>query len=86
VMEQEAPKALPRDGDQLRLDLFAGEPWDGRSPRVLTRGHLGIIFKARAAKSTGATDFCEQLELWPKPAEERPFIYEGAPLLQPLRG
>jgi len=35
----------PRDSDQLQLGLFPGEPWDGISPRVLTRGHLGLIFK-----------------------------------------
>ncbi len=27
-----------REGDQLLLDLFPGEPWAGCSPRGLTRG------------------------------------------------
>ncbi len=48
----------PSDGEvvqeQLELGLFRGEPWEGRSPRGLTRGHLGVILKPEAAKSTSA--------------------------------
>ena len=35
----------PRDGDQWRLDLFKGEPWDGRSPRGLTRVQISLSLK-----------------------------------------
>jgi len=50
---------------QLELDLFHGEPWSGKSPRALTRGHLAFIFNARAEEVR--TLFCDlqQLELWP---------------------
>jgi len=34
--------------DQCELDLFPGEPWNGRSPRALTRVGLGLIFTAQA--------------------------------------
>ena len=36
--------------EQLELGLYVDEPWEGRSPRGLTRGHLGIILKPEAAK------------------------------------
>ncbi len=35
----------PPDGDQLRLDLFPGEPWDGRSPRALTKSAQGLYLR-----------------------------------------
>jgi len=70
-------------GDQLCL--FEGGlavlrlPWNGRSPRALTRGHRRFILKAQADKSMG--DFVDpaQGDLWPE-WTEGPF-YEGAPLL-----
>ena len=44
------------NSDQLDLPFreFREEPWGGRSPRALTRGHLGLIFKARAVESASA--------------------------------
>jgi len=73
----------PRDGDQLRLALFTDEPWDGQSPRALTRVGLGFILKAEAAPPRGPFHDPEQLELWPvdKPHRERGPVYDGAPLL-----
>ncbi len=52
-------------GEQLELELFVNEPWKGRSPRALTRGHLGIILKPQGVRARVL--FCdrEQLELFP---------------------
>jgi len=77
---------LPHDGDQLLLGLpglveLSKQPWGGRSPRALTRGHGRVILKAQAGKS--ASDFVRagQGDLFEAVAEERAFVYEGAPLL-----
>ncbi len=79
---------LPRDGDQL---VFEGEewlslgvghslPWEGRSPRALTRGYKRFTLKTQVAKST--SDFVDpgQYDLW-LPIKKAPWIYQGAPLL-----
>ena len=39
---------------QLWLPLFLDEPWEGRSPRGLTRGRLGLILTQEGEKSTSA--------------------------------
>jgi len=73
----------------IQLELFEGGtvivkvPWDGRSPRALTRVALGITLKAQAKKS--ASDFVdpEQYDLW-LPLKERPPRYSGAAPLLPL--
>ncbi len=72
-------------GDQLLLDLFRGEPWGGRSPRALTRGRLGLIFKAQA--QTSVSDFVSdenQVDLWPGLSNNPRPIYDGACPLLPL--
>ncbi len=79
-----------RDGDQLLLELFKGVPWDGRSPRALTRVGLGVILKARAPEPRGVASEAElerlgQLQLWPY-EKKSPFVYEGAPLLLESQG
>ena len=76
-------------GAQLVLELVPMKelriPWEGRSPRDLTRVGLSGIFKAQAAKNTGGDDRTGQLELWPELAEEGPaVVYRGAPLLRAL--
>jgi len=74
---------LERAG-QLRLPLYLGEPWDGRSPRALTRGHVGVILKAQAEKSV--SDFVSdenQLDLWVT-VRKAPSLWEGAPSLFPF--
>ena len=48
-------------GEQLELGLFVHEPWEGRSPRALTRGHLGVILTDEGEKSTSAPLGPEQL-------------------------
>ncbi len=65
---------LPRDGDQLRLDLFAGVPWDGQSPRALTRGFIPLFLRQKPP-SHEVFLIHEQFELWPidrPPREEGP--------------
>ncbi len=66
---------------QLQLGLFPGEPWDGRSPRVLTRARLGVIFKAQAEKDDRFVADPDQTDLWPA-AIVAPWFYQGAPLLE----
>ncbi len=73
------------DGDQL--DLFPEElralsrvPWEGRSPRSLTRGAVDFIFKPSGKKSMSDLLSPAQLEFWRRievPRGELP----GAPLL-----
>ncbi len=72
-----------RDGDQFRLQLFPGVPWDGQSPRALTRGGLALFLRPEPPSHEVFFD-PEQLELWPverPPMNKGPFVYEGAPLL-----
>ena len=81
---------LLHDGDQLRLSLdWRGQPWDGQSPRALTRRSNVVIFEARAEGAHEVFADPEQLELWPiegpiprkGPRREAP----GAPLLDELK-
>ncbi len=72
------------DSAQLSLRLFPGEPWEGRSPRGLTRVGLGLILKAQAVKS--ASDFRDplQLDLFPRRRQRTSYQSRTAPLLLPL--
>jgi len=70
-------------GEQLELELFPGEPWSGRSPRVLTRGHLGFIFTARAEGARVILDPL-QLDLFPRRRQRLKFRARSAPTLLPL--
>ncbi len=73
------------DSDQLELDLFPGEPWQGRSPRALTRVGVGFIFKPEGVEAREFFDTADQLLFSlleaPRPNGEKPPQYEGAPLL-----
>ena len=61
---------LPRDGDQLELDL--GEPWRGISPRYLTQAHARFSLPHDGAPPPSAprpdgnqlTLFPEEKSLW----------------------
>ncbi len=81
---------LPRDGDQLRLDLFADVPWDGQSPRALTRRFIPLFLRQKPSGSTRFYADPEQLELWPNEGptpKEKPselVFARGAPSLLPL--
>ncbi len=54
----------PRVSDQLRLELFKGVPWDGKSPRVLTKGGKALFLRQKPPSHEVFVD-PEQLELWP---------------------
>ncbi len=74
-----------RDGDQLRLDLFHDVPWDGRSPRGLTRVGLGLYLRPEPPSHEVYFD-PEQLEIWPvdRPPREKSLptvVCGGASLL-----
>ena len=80
------------EGDQLELSfaqwcvIYPRDPWGGRSPRDLTRGHGLFILNPQGKKSVSEPMRDEnQYDLWPT-IEEGPFIYEGAPLLQDSLG
>ena len=51
------------DSDQLELGLFPGEPWGGRSARVLTRGFKWLYLRPEPPRHEVYKD-PEQLELW----------------------
>jgi len=75
------------DGDltvQVELalaDTHVRVPWEGQSPRALTRGYERFILKAQAKESMSEFGRNEdQFDLWAT-MEERPWVYSGAPLL-----
>ena len=54
----------PRDGDQFRLDLFRGLPWDGQDPRALTRASSALFLRPEPHRHEVFFD-PEQQEFWP---------------------
>ena len=58
-------KGLLRDGDQLVLGLWVGEPWQGSSPRTLTRAAQLLFSKRKLPEATRYWEDPEQLEFWP---------------------
>jgi len=73
--------------DPRQMDLFEGTmvalsklPWQGRSPRALTKGHKRFILKAQAGGSMGEFVDPEQYDLWRR-IKKAPWRYQGAPLL-----
>ena len=73
------------NSSQLELeleDVRVRVPWDGRSPRALTRCAMRPIFKARAAKKHERICLDPfQLE-FALTGEKAPWVYQGAPLLK----
>ncbi len=76
------------EGDLRQLELFevpvvdrSKLPWQGRSPRALTRGFERFTLKAQAAKSTSDFVSDDQFNLW-LPMKKAPWKYQGAPLLK----
>ncbi len=72
---------------QLELDLEDARvvlPWNGRSPRALTRCSMSPIFKAQAAKARAVFTDPAQCELWRHDQKSPPVLYRGAPLLLPF--
>ncbi len=79
----------PRDGEQLRLDLFAGEPWDGRTPRGLTRVQI-LLFSRQEPPSHGVYLDPAQLDFWLRSSKatkrkKAPAKQAGASSLLPLK-
>ena len=79
-----------REGDQFVLDLFRGEPWDGRSPRGLTRAGKALYLRPEPPRREvlHVTDR-DQYDFWrPMGRQEKkaPQQYRGAPSLLPLKG
>jgi len=78
----------PREGDQFALDLFPGVPWDGRSPRGLTRARSALSLK-RERQGHGVHLDPAQLDFFRRQSQatkrKRPPPAEGASLLLPLK-
>ncbi len=82
----ERQKGFTPVSEQLELELDderALIPWEGRSPRGLTKVGLGLFLRQEPPKKH-ARIRCDssQLELFVR--QEGPPQYEGAPLLLPL--
>ncbi len=79
---------FPHDGDQLRLELdWGSEPWEGRSPRALTKVALSLFLRQKPPRHEVYVD-PEQLEFWPvdeATQKEGPRATPGAPLLVSLK-
>ena len=69
---------------QLTLDLFPGQPWNGRSARALTRVGLGLIFTARADGARVTFVDSAQLLLFPRWRQRLSYKSRTAPTLLPL--
>jgi len=71
-----------------QLYLFEGMvdlPWDGRSPRSLTRSAKALFLRREPQKASDVVDG-DQLPLWPADAK-RALRLRGAPLLlEPFEG
>jgi len=78
----------PRVGEQYVLDLFKGVPWDGRSPRVLTRGRSALFLRREPPSHAVYVD-PEQLDFWRRRSQatqrKKPPPTVGAPSLLPLK-
>ncbi len=70
---------------RLELGLYPGVPWDGRSPRVLTRARLGVILNPRGGEKHERffVDPC-QLEMFREAITPPTPIWGGSPSLLPL--
>ena len=73
--------------EQLSLELLdrrINVPWEGRSPRGLTRGANLVILKAQAASRMTEAKFGDQIEMWPTEQKPAPHVWGGGPSLLPL--
>ena len=71
-------------GEQLELDLFPGVPWDGRSPRGLTRGRSGIIFEPGGGGRELNSIDPRQYEMWPSHPRARQKSHRRSAPMAPL--
>ena len=65
--------------EQLELGLFRGEPWDGRSPRGLTRVGRGFTLRAQAAGREPIFSDPNQYDIWTPIKGVRKKVREAAP-------
>ncbi len=71
--------------DRVMREHTVRVPWEGLSPRALTRGFKWPILKTQGGKSCLTPRDTGQYDLW-LPEEKAPRIYRGAPFLLPLEG
>jgi len=64
--------------------LMRREPWEGQSPRALTRGRLGVILKTRGGRARVKMPVREQVDELPRRRERVSNKSRTAPLLLPL--
>ncbi len=89
---RKVPVGVMRGGDhpseQLLLELWPGEPWQGVSPRALTRSRMGLFLRRKPPRHEVFFD-ADQLELWPVEGHTKrdapPSPSGGAPLLIGLK-
>ena len=76
---------LPPDGDQLVLALdWGSEPWEGRSPRGLTKGFIPLFLRQAPPKKRERRRECpEQLALFEGGKGRRGFSPAAPLLLEP---
>ena len=68
---------------ELQLELFEDVdalPWQGRSPRALTRASMALFLRRKPQKDGRFFVDPEQLEIWPT-GNKAPRRRRGAPLL-----
>lgn len=64
----------------LPFDEWQREPWGGKEPRVLTRGHSLLFLRREPGEDDRFVSDQSQIDMW-KPAVKAPWSYQGAPLL-----
>ena len=68
---------------QLSLDLFPGQPWQGRTARALTRVGLGLSFEPRGGRARVSLDPL-QYDFFPRRRQRLKRQSRTAPTLLPL--
>ena len=77
---------MASEGEQLTLFgcLFEGEPWQGSSPRALTRAAKALFLRPEPQNDDGYGIDPRQVDMW-LPAKKAPRLSRGAPSLLPLK-
>jgi len=73
----------------LQLDLFRDVdalPWQGRSPRVLTRASRALFLRRKPQKDERFFVDPAQTDMFRRRQKKAPRIYRGAPLLLEREG
>ena len=78
------PEQREKDSVQLELDLFSSEPWQGRSPRALTRAYLGLILQPRGERARVPFSNPLQVEMFPRRRQRKKQMSRTALTLLPL--